>query len=437
MVLIRLQWLGMFVGVACAAACTESLFDSHGPGGGSGSNTGPATCDAPCIADAAVDFDGSATGKSQAWRYLEDLRNRTWTPMTMSGKAMTGADAANHITTCAATPTAAACQMLSDAVLVSSSGATSAADPALEFTAPSAQVLDLTVKVFMASGTDQTIRLYRNGRPDALFTDVATAGKPIAQKVTVDALAKDRFLVAMAPTGPGASDVAIQFIASSAGMVFPQTCVLAVGFGGATGTTVTDACKDVAFTYYDDNLTPPQPVTLGDDPFGQTSAAADIALGKSYEAAQPIAQNTTLTVQLWARQRAASSEDVWLLSDSDLADDNAYGGVALGVSRFGMLDASAPLRLEPGTNIIDVAHALTPWPGTGDWHFIRVVQTGGNLNLCLDGKQKASVAVPDGHLQTGEVLHLARNKFGIPRGSSFFDGFLDDVRIFKGALPCE
>jgi hypothetical protein len=66
-----------------------------------------------------------------------------------------------------------------------------------------------------------------------------------------------------------------------------------------------------------------------------------------------------------------------------------------------------------------------------------VVQTGGNLNLCLDGKQKASVPVPDGQLKTIEQLHLARNKFGIPAGSSFFDGFLDDVRIFKGALPCE
>ncbi|TMQ06848.1 MAG: LamG domain-containing protein [Deltaproteobacteria bacterium] len=437
MVLIRLHWLGILVGVACAAACTESLFDSHGPGGGSGSNMGPTSCDAPCIADAAVDFDGSPTGKSQAWRYLDDHRDRTWAAMAANGGAMTGADPANHITTCAANHAAPACAMLSDALLVSSSGATSAADPAIEFTASAQQVIQLSVKAFMASGADQTIRLYRNGRPDALITAVATAGKPIEQTIAVDALAKDRFLVAMAPMAAGAGDVAIQFIASSAGMVFPQACQLAVGFGGATGTTVKDACRGVTFTYYDDNLTPPQPVTLGDDPFGQKSAAADIALGKSYEADQPIAQNTTLTVQLWVRQRALSpgGEAAWPLSDMDFTE-GAPGGLAIALG-----GTPAKLQASTGTvstpTMIDTADALTAWPGTGDWHFVRVVQTGGNLNLCIDGKQKASVPVPDGQLKTIEQLHLARNKFGIPAGSSFFDGFLDDVRIFKGALPCE
>jgi hypothetical protein len=66
-----------------------------------------------------------------------------------------------------------------------------------------------------------------------------------------------------------------------------------------------------------------------------------------------------------------------------------------------------------------------------------VVQTGGNLDLCIDGKQQASVAVPDGHLQTIEPLFLGRNRFGQAGGDPFFDGFLDDVRMFKGALPCE
>src|SRR5262249_32798137 len=157
-------------------------------------------------------------------RYLDDHRDRTWAAMTPSSTKMTGADAANHITTCAANPAAAACAMLPDALLVSSSGATTAADPAIEFTAPTQQVIQLSVKAFMASGTDQAIGLYRNGRPDSLFTGVATAGTLVEQTITVDALAKDRFLVAMAPTGAGASDVAIQFIASSAGMLFPQAC---------------------------------------------------------------------------------------------------------------------------------------------------------------------------------------------------------------------
>jgi hypothetical protein len=427
MVLIRLGWLCI---LACAA-CSQSLFDAYGPPGG---DSEPATCNAPCIADAAVDFDGSAGGKNQMWRYLDDHRNRTWTAMAPGGTTMTGADPANQITSCAGNGRAAACTMLPGALLVSSSGATSAADPAIELTAPAQQVLQLSIKVFMASGADQTIRLYRNGRPDALFTGVATAGKPLEQTITVDALAKDRFLVAMAPMAAGASDVAIRFIASSAGMLFPQTCLLAVEFAGATGNTVNDRCHGVSFTHFDADFNP-TPVVLGDDPFGQKSAAADIALGTDFETEETIAQNTALTVQLWARQRTMPTEDVWLISDMDLTD-NAPGGLAVGMSRFGMLDASTGTKVVPMMPI-ETADALTPWPGTGDWHFVRVVQTGGNLNLCLDGKQKASVPVPDGHLKTVEALFLGRNKFGIPAGESFFDGYLDDVRIFKGALPCE
>ena len=425
MVLIRLGWLCI---LACAA-CSESLFDEHGP-----SRTRPATCTAPCLADAAIDFDGSATGRNQLWRYLDDHRDRTWTAMAASSTKMTGADPANHIATCAANTGAAACAMVPDALLVSSSGAASAADPAVEFTAPMQQVITLSVKAFLASGSDQTIRLYRNGRPDALFTGVATAGTLIEQTITVDALAKDRFLVAVAPTGAGASDVAIQFIASSAGMLFPQACLLAVEFAGATGNTVSDACQSISFTHFDAAFKP-IPVVVGDDPFGQ-KAAADLALGTDYETLQVIPQNTALTFQLWARQRAAppGGEDVWLASDIDLTE-GAPGGLGLGVSRFGMLDAQTATVSTSTT--IDVANALTPWPGVGAWHFVRVVQTGGNLILCLDGKQKNSVAVTDGHLKTVESLFLGRDKFGIPAGESFYDGFLADVRMFKGALPCE
>ena len=434
MVLIRSRWLVALVCGVCAPACSQSLFDSHGSDGGN--TTGPARCDAPCLADAAIDFNGSAGGSNQRWRYLDDHRDRTWTPMTPSSTAMTGADAANHLTTCAASRSAAACQMLPGALLVSSAGATSMADPAIEFTAPDQQVLQLTVKAFLASGADQTIRLYRNGRPDALFTGVATAGRLIEQTITVDALAKDRFLIAVAPMSAGASDVAIQFIASSAGMLFPQACLLAVSFAGATGTMVNDLCKSTAFTYTDD-MDKTKPVVLVDDPFAQKQAAADVSLGTFFQTTQTIPQNTTLTAQVWVRQRAVSpgGEAAWVLSDMDFTE-GAPGGLAIAIGGTpAMLQASTGTVSTPTT--IDTADALTPWPGTGDWHFVRVVQTGGNLNLCLDGKQKASVPVPDGQLKTVEALFLARNKYGLPAGQSFFDGSLDDVRLFKGALPCE
>lgn len=431
MVLIRLRWLCV---LACAA-CSQSLFDAHGGGGGGDDDGGPATCNAPCLADAALDFNGTAGGKGQMWRYLEDHRNRIWAPMTPSSAAMTGVDPANHITTCAANPGAAACAMLPDALLMSSSGSTSAADPAIEFTAPAQGVIQLTLKAFMASGADQTIQLYRNGRPDALFVGVATANKPIEQTITLDALAKDRFLVALEPVGAGASDVAIQFIASSAGMVFPSACLFAVEFASATGNTVGDLCKGATLSYTDD-ADHPTPVVLGDDPFGQHSTAATVALGTYFKSNQVIPQNTTLTAQLWVRQRAVSpgGEFAWLFSDIDLTD-GLPGGLDFGVGTNPTVAVTSTATVSQGSDV-ETAAAVGPWPGMGDWHFLRVVQTGGNLNLCVDGSQTATVAVPDGHLKTLEPVFLARNKFGMPAGQSYFDGNLDDVRVFKGALPC-
>src|SRR5262249_46325812 len=115
--------------------------------------------------------------------------------------------------------------------------------------------------------------------------------------------------------------------------------------------------------------------------------------------------------------------------------DGQPGGLAIGISRYGKLDAQVGTVATPNT--IDWVDAITDWPGTGTWHFVRVVQTGGNFSLCLDGQPKASTPVPDGQLTTGSPPYLGRNFFGVPAGESHFDGSLDDVRVFKGALPCE
>jgi Concanavalin A-like lectin/glucanases superfamily len=442
MVLTRLRVLGarmlgalvlgalVLGALVLGAACNQSLFDNYSDGGAS-DGAGPASCVAPCLADAAADFDGTAGGANQRWRYLDDHRNRTWTPMVPSGAVMMGADPANHITTCSANPSAAACKMLAGALLVSSAGATSAADPALELTAPDAQVIQLSLRVYLPSGVDQTIRLYRNSREDVLFTGLATAGKTLEQTLTLDALARDRFLVAMAPATQGATDVAIQLIATSAGTVFPSACQLAIGFSGATGNTVTDLCKGATLTSYNDAGNP-TPVALGADPFAQPSTAADIPGGTYYQSGQTIPQNTELTVQLWIRQRTVvdTFSTAWAFSDLDL---NTTGGLGIGIVP-GTPRLIATTCTDAG-NPLKFADAVTAWPAGTDWHFVRVVQTGGNLNLCLDGQRKASVPVPDGQLKTTFPPYLGKNVVWTPAGQ-FFDGNIDDVRVFTGALPC-
>jgi hypothetical protein len=86
-------------------------------------------------------------------------------------------------------------------------------------------------------------------------------------------------------------------------------------------------------------------------------------------------------------------------------------------------------------NPLNFADALTAWPAGTDWHFVRVVQTGGNLHLCLDGQRQVSVPVPDGQLKTTFPPYLGKNVVWNPAGE-FFDGNIDDVRVFTGALPC-
>ncbi|HEV7555144.1 MAG TPA: hypothetical protein VGO00_06820, partial [Kofleriaceae bacterium] len=180
--------------------CSQSLFDSHGTtgSGSSGDDAAvPATCQAPCVGDAAADFDGTAAGTTGNWRYLDDHRDRTWTAMTPAADAMTGADPANAITTCTAQPDAPVCQLLPGALLVSSSGSTSPADPAVELTVATAQVVQVSVLARVPDGEPpQQIRLYRNSREDVLFTGIAAPGSTLENAITLDALAGDRFLVA-------------------------------------------------------------------------------------------------------------------------------------------------------------------------------------------------------------------------------------------------
>src|SRR5262249_17469487 len=138
------------------AGCSQSLFDENGAT--SDSANIPLTCPTPCLADAATDFNRTPPGAGGKGRYLADQPHRPWRAMTGDATQMTGADPNNHITTCAAHRTAAACVALPGALLVSSAGATSAADPALEITATQSQVIQLVVRAFVPSGVDQSIR---------------------------------------------------------------------------------------------------------------------------------------------------------------------------------------------------------------------------------------------------------------------------------------
>lgn len=441
MVLIR---CALGVAVVFTAACNQSLFDNHGPGnpgttddGGTPDMMVASNCAAPCLADAAGDFNGTASGARGNWRYLDDHRDRTWLAMaTMSTTPalMTGVDPRNHIATCKDNPTFAGCQDLPGALLISSAGATSNADPAIEFTIGGSNVVQISLRVFVPGNVSQEMRLYRNSREDVLFTGTANSQERLEKTVTVDALAGDRFLLAMAPTTMGAANVAVQLFASATGAVFPSHCQFAASFDGATGTTVSDRCKTAKLESFMEPTTMIA-VKLQPGPFAEIKDAVNIVGGTFLRDNTNVDHSGDVTVQLWMRQRSVVDQfdTAWAYSNLDL---DVGGGLGLGIlppvpGKSMTLDVTT--ALDGNGNFLD---NFIDWPDDGSWQFIRVVHTGGNLSVCLNGQHKVTAPLAAGKLATHYAPFLGKNVIWSPVGS-FFDGNVDDVRVLNVALPCE
>ena len=432
-----LRWL-LGAALAATAACSQSLFDNRGPGngpgpGGDGGIDGmvPALCAEPCLADAGRDFDGTSHGATTRWRYLDDHRDRTWAMMTPSGTpaVMTGADPNNLITSCTGSA-AAACSRLPDAVLVSSAGAAADADPAIEFTIPDPTVLQISLRVFVPGDADQDIRLYRNSREDVLFTGTAHVGELLEQSVVVDALAGDRFLVAVAPTANGAGNVAVQVFASATGAVFPLHCQLALGFDGAAGNSLADLCKHAGFDYFKDDAMPGA-ITLSPGPYAELGKGLDVAPAGFLRGNQVLDQTHDMTLQFWSFQRNQDTVDTaWPFSDLDL---NFGGGLGIAFAPGAPPILDATTSLDPVKNTyID---ATTAFQTQATWQFVRIIHTGDALRVCLNGRQVTNSNVPAGHLKTTEPPYLGRNV--VWTVDAFFDGVLDDVRMLDVARPCQ
>ncbi len=442
MVLIR---AGLALGALASAACNHSLFDNHygggggtdaGIGGGSdGSVVVPASCAAPCLADAAVDFDGTSHGASMRWRYLEDHRDRTWGLMTVGSTTppvMTGQNALNRITTCKGTTGVAACDKLTDALLISSAGATAIGDPAIEFTVPTSTVIQIALRVFVPDGADQEIRLYRGSREDVLFTGVATAGTVLEQTITLDALSGDRFLLAVAPMAAGAMNVGVQLFAHPTGAPFPHDCQLALAFDGLSGSTaVNELCQGAGFEsrLHDavKNSDMPMPIALFQGPYDEEGMGVDLASGAFLQGTQLLDQLPDLTVQLWLLQRNQDTTDIaWPFSDLDV---NNAGGLGIEVQ------PGAPPLLIATTSPAPMPPASAAFDAQGKWEFLRVVHAGDTLRVCINGKLVTTAAVPAGHLRTTLPPYIGKAASG-PPVIPYFDGVIDDVRVLTGALPC-
>lgn len=415
------------------AGCKQSLFDHTSgddtvdSGGGGGDGSIPSSCPATCLADAAADF---ATSK---WRFLEDRRIRVWPPLTAMEDTYVGSDPDNRITACAANGSAAACSALPGALLVSTAGAQSNADPALSYTATANQVVRLTVRVHVPMGAmTHDVRLYRNSREDSRFTGAAAAGATFERAITIDALKDDRFYLAIAPTEQGATDaIGVHFYVNATQDTFPQTCQLALPFAAASGNTVDNLCG-VDYTYKNDGTAAPPVLAAG--PFPELGMAADVTMDRYYEGTDVLVRAGDTTTQLWVKSDAfVSSYNAVVFSDLDL---DYTGGVGIYIVN----QAPPKLYVETCTlatqTELGFASADGAFPDDHAWHFVRVVHTNGMVKICVDGARIASYALPAGKMQSMYHPYVGRNLNWLPQGA-FVDGGIDDVRVIRAALPCD
>lgn len=424
--------------VALVGGCSESLFGSHpardGDGGVGVDGAVADSCVKPCLGDAAGEFDGSQHGKSGAWRYLEDNRDRSWSEMLGSGTDRTGRQAGNAITSCAAHPSAPACARLAGAMLLSSAGGASTADPALELQIASNHAARLDLQV-LSVDVDQLVRVYRNAREDALFTATARAGQLLAQTVTLDALAGDRFLVSVGPTGaggPGAAQVGVKLFASDTG-AFPSSCQLAIPFDIFGATSTADVCKGGVISDHTTAAALTAPVIVN-GPIPEYGHAADLkATNYFVRDAGFVSWASDVTAQLWVKLRGVPTAEAYLFSDLDPDYGAGLNLSFIDVGGRPSLHVVACNGVTGAMNIAVFGDAIAAFPNDGAWHLVRAVRAGGQLRVCVDGVKLAGYAVHDPLPQNPYLPYLGSADLST---NPSLDAMIDDVRVVNGALPC-
>lgn len=427
-----LRPLSLVAWIALVAGCGQSLFDAHGEGRDGGSTGGdgdvPDTCQTPCLADAGADFDGSPGGKGDHWRYLDDHRDRTWLPMVADAGAQVGADPGNSFKRCAGFSSSSACEALPGALLVTTAGKTSAADPAIEYRVEEPRVIQIAVRAHVESGGPaHAIRLYRNSREDVLFTLPTVAGATVERQITVDAIPGDRFLIAAAPGDAGGA-VALHVFVSDPRKSFPVTCQLAVPFTaqGSSSTTVDDLCRGELQSIT--TGAPSMPSLLA-GPYSELGMGAYLE-NSYYDAGEPLTAASAMTIQLWLRAEGSMIAGEWVISNI-----NADVGGGLGLQL--KIDPTDGLVLEASgvktTNPATYAGPHAPYGTPFEWHFVRVVHASGQIGICVDGERVGGDALA-GPVTSSAPVNIGRNASD---SGSYLTGDVDDVRVFLEALPCE
>jgi hypothetical protein len=455
-------------------ACSQSLFDENvdddGPGGGDdsaddaddsadgaddlgddGSDDGVEPgCPAPCQGDPVADFSLEQGGGNGRWFYLVDRGDANGAGFDqLTAGSYDGAqawvvddDTGPAIVSCAGETPPAVCDGAGESLVMVPTPEENR-HPVLAFRAPSDGSYRLAGEFRLPQGFQEAqmreFLISRNARHDVLLRSVfLSSSDPATLTVDVEALAGDLVQLTLLPGGednaPMAFDFAVTLLGGE-GEIFPGRCMFAATFDD---TPFEDKCRGATLENLNDELGKGTGVTVEGPSVNELHG-----LGRVFEEGQyirsvgaPMDYRGDFTVQYWSRL-----DDPQTFSSVPFADRHGALGISGGV--LFAVDEIEPFIeacyiWDDGTNPPEPPGACISGetPRDGNWHFTRLSRDAeaGVISLCVDGVFQDSDTQPGAFdMTTDQAPHLGRN---VDFSPAYYGGGLDDVRVFRRALPC-
>jgi hypothetical protein len=437
--------------VLALLACNQSLFDSNpgdkdgGPGGGGDGGGGDgdgsvpvSDCPAPCAGDAAADF-GSAQGAGDVWYYLRDMGSAngadyeelsfgTWGALD----AWTAGAEGPAIANCTGQSDAACAGLDGFVLLVPGPGDER---PALTFHAPETATYQITGAARIADGgpADISVQMLfsRAGRHDAVaLQTMRTSETEVGLSGLVPAVAGDEIMLSIS-SADDVPPIGVRLFftrVDAGGDVFPGSCQVALRFD--SGSSLDESCRGVTIMDLTDGIAEPDPgpSSSGPGPSARLGEAREFVEGQYLQiGGAPLDYSGEFTIQFWVKI-VNPPFGPGLFNDWNTA---VKGGVAMFVDYDS--DIVDFCYMAHGAEEIEQCDQTTRTMDQ-NWHFWRAVRQGGTYTLCIDGVEKVSAPIGAGlNMTSDEAPRVGRNVVYNP---AYFDGSIDEVRVFSEALPC-
>jgi hypothetical protein len=285
-----------------------------------------------------------------------------------------------------------------------------------------------------ASGLPFDVVLSRNARLDSFSTEnFLTSTTPVPVTGEVDALADDRLVLTIVPLASTDEPVAFDFTVDLVGTP-TGTCQFAATFTDPA--VYMDRCGGVTLDplFLPPAAQGPQPGPSLNVRYGGAGVFTEGQYLDSLGAAMDYTRD--FTIQFWGRfDDPQPSFDTIAYSD---INTGFPGGVQIVVdfdSSQDQFDIRAAFTYDNGTNPGPIVVLTGRIPDAG-WHFYRFSRDydAGIISWCVDGVRQAMDATAGQlNMTSDQTPNLGKSSFA---GVAYFAGSLDDVRIFRRALPC-